>query len=229
MREFLNSMTSLPIFGVSVTILAYMFGKYVNQKLKTPVANSVLIADILLIALLVIFRIPYENYAVGGEMIELFLAPATAALAVKIYEQWKLLKENWLPVLAGCAVGSAVSMLSVLLMCRLFFLDDAVTRSLLPKSVTTAIAVPISQASGGIVSITVAALLFTGILGAAFSPLLLKLFRVHNKIAAGVAIGTSTHALGTTKALEIGDVEGAMSGIAIGVAGLITVIYSIFV
>lgn len=229
MREWINALTALPLFGVSSTILAYTVGKYVQQKFRTPIANPVLIADILLILLLVICQIPYENYAAGGKMIEFFLAPATAALAVKIYEQWKLLKENWLPVLAGCAVGSAVSMLSVLGLCRMFFLDDAVTRSLLPKSVTTAIAVPIAQESGGIVSITVAALLLTGILGAVFSPLLLKVFRVRSKVAAGVAIGTSSHALGTTKALEIGDVEGAMSGIAIGVAGLITVIYSIFI
>lgn len=222
-------MTSLPLFGVLSTVLAYSFGKYVNKKFKSPLTTPVLIADLLLILVLVVFKIPYENYAEGGKMLELFLAPATAALAVKIYEQWKRLKENWLPVLAGCAVGSAVSMISVFLMCRMLFLDDALLHSLLPKSVTMAIAVPISAANGGIVSITAAALLFTGILGAVFSPLLLKIFRVNNKIAAGVAIGTSSHALGTSKALEIGDVEGAMSGIAIGVAGLVTVIYSMFV
>ena len=161
-------------------------------------------------------------------MIELFLAPATAVLAVKIYEQFKLLRENWLPLLAGAAVGSAVSILCVTLMCRMFFLDEVLLASLLPKSVTTAIAVPLSEQNGGIASITVAALIFTGILGAVFAPALIRLFRIKDPVEAGIAIGTSSHALGTTKAIEIGDVEGAMSGVAIGVAGLITVIYIMF-
>lgn len=229
MREILISMSELPLFGVVITVMAYCFGVYLNKKLRTPAANPVLIADALLVSFLLIFAIPYENYQSGASAIELFLAPATAALAVKIYHQFSLLKKNWLPVLIGCAAGSAASMLCVLLMCRMLGLDEAVTASLLPKSVTTAIAVPLVASKGGITSITVIALMITGIMGAALSPLFIKLFRVKNPIAAGVAIGTSSHALGTTKAVELGEIEGAMSGIAIGIAGLITVIYSIFI
>ena len=224
----LRELTALPMFGITLTIAAYAFGVWLNRRTRTPLANPLLVSVVLIVCVLTAFRIPYENYQPGGGMIELFLAPATAALAVKIYAQFRLLKANWLPILAGAAVGSAVSILCVTLMCRMFFLDGALLASLLPKSVTTAIAVPLSEQNGGIVSITVAALIFTGILGAVFAPALIRLFRIQDPVEAGIAIGTSSHALGTTKAVEIGDVEGAMSGIAIGVAGLITVIYMMF-
>lgn len=227
--EFINAVTSNPLFGVTISAAAYIFGVGVNKKLKTPLANPILIADILIITFLLVFKIPYENYSSGGAFIELFLAPATAALAVKIYRQINELKENWLPLLFGTAVGSFASIVCVVALCRLFNLDETLTVSLFPKSVTTAIAVPICQSYGGIPSVTVIALVFTGILGAMFSPILIKVFRINNSVAAGTAIGTASHALGTTKALEIGDVEGAMSGIAIGMAGLITTIYSIFI
>lgn len=231
MTEFIHALkelTATPMFGVTLTIAAYAFGVWLNHKAKTPLVNPLLTAVVLIVCILLAFQIPYENYQPGGEMIELFLAPATAALAVKIYEQFKLLKENWLPIISGAAVGSAVSIFCVNLMCRMFSLDEALTASLLPKSVTTAIAVPLSEQNGGIASITVAALIFTGILGAVFAPALIRLFRIKDPVEAGIAIGTSSHALGTTKAIEIGDVEGAMSGIAIGIAGLITVIYMLF-
>lgn len=229
MSEFVNTITANPLFGVTISAFAYIFGVFVNRKLKTPFANPILIADILIIAFLLVFKIPYENYSQGGSFIELFLAPATAALAVKIHQQIKELKENWLPLLVGTAVGSLASILCVLTLCHAFNLEETVTISLFPKSVTTAIAVPICQSYGGIPSVTVMALVFTGIFGAVFSPMLIKIFRINNSVAAGTAIGTASHALGTTKALEIGDVEGAMSGIAIGMAGLITTIYSILI
>lgn len=229
MPYILESITSNPLFGVCISIFAYLFGVWLNRKLKTPFANPILIADIIIITVLLVFNISYENYSHGGNFIELFLAPATAALAVKIYEQIKALKENWLPLLIGTSVGSLASILCVLGMCRLFNLDETLTISLFPKSVTTAIAVPISASYGGIPSVTVIALVLTGVFGAVFSPLLIKIFKVNNPVAAGTAIGTSSHALGTTKALEIGDVEGAMSGIAIGLSGLATTIYSILI
>lgn len=228
MLELVEKLTQLPLFGVGISVLAYEFGVFCNRKLKTPLANSVLIADLLIVFVLLVFRIPYESYAKGGEMIELFLAPATAALAVKIYQQLELLKKDWLPVIIGSAVGAAVSICCVILMCHLLSLNDEITYSLFPKSVTTAIALPISAQLGGIRSITVLGITITGIMGAVFAPVFIKVFRVDNSVAAGVAIGTSSHALGTTKAIEIGDVEGAMSGISIGIAGLATVIYAMF-
>ena len=165
-----------------------------------------------------------EAYNAGGDFIAMFLAPATACLAISIYRQLPVLKKNLIPVLAGSAVGAGVSMGSVSLLCRLFRLDEEMTASLLPKSVTTPIAMGVSEQLGGIVPITVAAVVFTGILGAIFAPLMIKIFRVRSPIAAGLAIGACSHAVGTSKAVELGEVEGAMSGIAIGTVGLVTVL-----
>ena len=217
-----------PFFGVALSILAFWIGVKIQKKTRLAVCNPLLIASILVICILFVFRIPYADYNRGGELITLFLSPATAALAVSIYNKIRLLRKNWLPVLVGCTIGSLVSMGSVLLMCRIFGLDEAATASLLPKSVTTSIAVSVAEAHGGIPSFTVVAVCITGILGSIISPFLIRLLRVKNPVAAGLAIGASSHAVGTSKALEIGETEGAMSGLAIGVCGLITVLFSMF-
>ena len=137
------------------------------------------------------------------------------------------MKRYFIPVLAGCLAGSLTSMLSAWGLCRLFGLNDSLTASMIPKSVTTPIAMEVSGKLGGVPSITVAAVVVTGIFGAALSPLLVKLFRVRNPVAAGVAIGTCSHAAGTSRALEMGEVQGAMSGISIGVSGLLTVLIAL--
>lgn len=219
---------SSPLFGVVLSILAYVLGVWINQKLRSPAANPLLIAIVLVIVFLKLTGIPLEAYQEGGNFIGMFLAPATACLAVSIYSQIHLLKKNLFPILAGCAAGSAVSMTSVWFLCRLFRLDESFTASLLPKSVTTPIAMGISEQLGGAVPITVAAVVLTGILGAMLAPVLLKLFRVKDPVAAGLAIGACSHAIGTSKALELGEAEGAMSSIAIGACGLITVLFSMF-
>ena len=180
----------------------------------------------LIAAVLLIFRIPYDAYNAGGSLINLFLAPATACLAVSIYTRIQILKKNWLPILVGCTAGSLTSMGRVYLLCRLFRLDDAVTAALIPKSVTTPIAISVSESLGGIQSITVIAVLITGILGSLLAPVFIKLFRVKDPMTAGLAIGACSHALGTSKALELGETEGAMSGLAIGICGILTVIFS---
>ena len=227
--EILNEFTSQPLFGATLTIFTYIAGIKINRALKTPIANPNLIATFIVIAVLLILGIPYDDYIQGGKIIEIFLAPATAALALKIYEQMHLLKKYWLPVLAGTAVGAATSIIVVYAMCKWAGLDQALTASLLPKSVTTAIAIPLSEQNGGIASVTVFCLVVTGIFGAMFSPTLIKLFRIKNPVEAGVAIGTCSHALGTTKAIELGDIEGAMSGCAMAITGLITVLYLMFI
>ena len=223
MSEWTNS----PFFGVALSVLAFWIGVKIQKKTGLVVCNPLLIGVILVIGLLLALGIPYENYDQGGSLINLFLSPATACLAVAIYSKVQLLKENWLPILVGCVVGSLVSMGSILGLCRLFGLDDAMTASLLPKSVTTPIAVSVAQAHGGIPSITVVAVILTGILGSILAPLLIRLFRVKDPIAAGLAIGACSHAVGTSKALELGETEGAMSGLAIGVCGLVTVLFSL--
>ena len=220
--------TNSPFFGVALSVLAFWIGVKIQKKTGLVVCNPLLIGVILVIGLLLALGIPYENYDQGGSLINLFLSPATACLAVAIYSKVQLLKENWLPILVGCTAGSITSMGSIYLMCRLFRLDEAVAASLIPKSVTTPIAVSISENLGGIQAITVVAVILTGILGSILAPVLIKLFRVKDPVAAGLAIGACSHAVGTSRALELGETEGAMSGLAIGICGILTVIFSLF-
>ncbi len=222
------ALTAHPLFGLAVSVGAYWLGLKVARWLKTPLANPLLVATIAIIALLKGLGIPLENYMAGGSMINLMLLPATAVLAVSIYRQIDVLRQYFLPLVAGCLAGSITSMTSVWLMCRAFRLDERLTAALIPKSVTTAIAVEIARTRGGIVAITIAAVLFTGMVGAIFAPALIRLFRVHDPVIAGVAIGTSSHALGTTKAIELGEIQGAMSSLSIGIAGLITAVLTLF-
>lgn len=223
MQDFFSN----PMFGIVLSIAAFQLGLFLINRLKISLANPFLIAVVSVIAVLVAFGIPLESYNKGGDMISLFLSPATAILAVSIYRQAETLKRCFLPVVAGCFVGSLTSMVCVVALCRLFGLDNQLLFSLLPKSVTTPIALEICEQFGGIPAITVAALLFTGILGAVFSPLLVKLLHVRNPVAAGVAIGTCSHAVGTSRAIQMGEIEGAMSSISIGVAGLSAVLLTL--
>ena len=173
------------------------------------------------------FHIPYESYWQGGELINLFLGPATACMAVTIYSQRKLLAKHWLPVLVGCVVGVVTAMGSILVLCRLLGLDRAMTMSMLPKSVTMPIATVVAQGHGGTVAVTVAAVVVTGMLGNLCAPLLVKLFRVKDPMAVGLGIGACSHAMGTAKALELGETEGAMSGLAIGLCGILTTVLAL--
>ena len=223
MSEWVTS----PFFGVSVTILAYSLGVRLQKKTGSVLCNNMLVTVLLLIGLLTALHIPYESYNKGGSIINLLLGPATTCMAVTIYRKRELLKKNWLPVLMGCLAGVVTSVGSIFGLCRLFGLEKDMTASLLPKSVTTPIAAAISGDHGGIVSITVAAVVFTGILGNLLAPLLIRLFRVKDPLAAGLGIGACSHAIGTAKAMELGETEGAMSGLAIGVCGIMTAILAL--
>lgn len=217
-----------PFFGISLSVIAFWIGVRIQKKTGLVLCNPLLIAIVLVSAVLLVCRIPYASYNQGGAIINMFLAPATACLAVSIYTQINLLRENWLPILVGCTAGSITSMGSIYLMCRLFRLDEAVSASLIPKSVTTPIAVSISENLGGIQAITVVAVILTGILGSILAPVLIKTFRVKDPVAAGLAIGACSHAVGTSRALELGETEGAMSGLSIGICGILTVVFSLF-
>lgn len=216
-----------PFFGVALSIGAFWIGVKIQKKTGLVICNPLIIAIILVSAVLLIFRIPYESYNEGGAIINMFLAPATACLAVSIYTKIELLKKNWLPIVVGASCGSLASMGSVYLMCRLFKLDEAMTASLIPKSVTTPIAVGVAGSHGGIVPVTVVAVIFTGILGSILAPTLIKIFHVDDPMTAGLSIGACSHAVGTSKAIELGETEGAMSGLAIGICGILTVIFSL--
>lgn len=223
MKELLFSLTAEPLFGIVLCVAAYALACFLQQKLKTPVANPLLISGAIIIFLLYALDIPLENFQKGGSVITMLLGPATVALAVSIYRQIEVLKKNFLPVVLGCLAGAVASMVSAYTLSKLFGLDDSLLMSLLPKSVTTPIAMEISRQGGGVAAITVAAVVITGILGAVCAPLLIRVFRIREPVAQGVAIGSCSHALGTSRAITIGEIQGAMSGIAIGVSGIITV------
>ena len=222
----MSDVFSSPFFGIALSILTFWIGAKIQKQLKSVICNPLLIAILLTSVVLLAFDIPYESYNEGGAIINMFLTPATACLAVSIYTKIQILKENCIPIVVGCTVGSLASMGSVWLLCRLFGLDEAMTASLIPKSITTPIAMEVCQSHGGIVPVTVIAVIFTGILGSILAPFLIRLFRVDNPVTAGLAIGACSHAVGTSRALELGETEGAMSGLAIGVCGIITVIVS---
>ena len=210
------------LFGVTLTLLCYGLALLLNKKLSSPLANPLLVASVLCVGVLLALRIPYAAYEVGGSVVSLFLGPATCALAVNIHRQWRWLRRAWLPVLGGCAAGSLFSVASVYLFCRLLQLEDSLTFSLLPKAVTTPIAMELASLTGGVPAIAVAAVLISGLLGSILTQPLQKALRLEDPVALGVALGTASHAIGTTKALELGEVQGAFSGMAIGISGLFT-------
>lgn len=220
----MSALLNTPIFGILLSVVAFEIGIIVSRKTKNPLLNPLLVAIILVILVLMGLDIPKEQYDLGGSFILFFLGPATVVLAVPLYKQIELLKKDLVPILIGISVGSATSILSVILLSRLFHVDLSVAVSMLPKSVTTAIGMEISKEIGGIVSLSVAVIVLTGITGAVIGPGLLKLFRISDDVAQGIAIGTASHAVGTSKAMELGETQGAMSGLSIGIAGIATVI-----
>ena len=214
-----------PMFGFCLSILLFELGVFIQQKAKSPIANPLLISGILIIVILSVTGVSFEQYNNGARYITMFLSPCTAVLAVNIYNNLATIKKYLLPILAGTAAAAAASMGSVYLMCKLFHLDDEMLLSLLPKSVTTAISMPLVTMTGGIDAILVAATMVTGVLCAIVAPLLVKLFRFKDPVAAGIAIGSSGHGIATASAIKLGPVQGATSGIAIAMSGLFTVLF----
>ena len=224
----IDTLTATPFFGLGLSLLCWILAVKFQEKTGLLVCNPVLVSSLLVILVLVVFRIPLANYNLGGDIIKMLLSPATAVLALNIYQQRKVLKEHFWPVVLGCLVGSLASILGVQLMCRMFQTESSLLNSLLPKSVTTAIAVSISESAGGLPGLTAASVCVTGIEGAMLAPLFAKLFHVTDPVAEGVAIGACSHAVGTSKALEIGPLQGAMSSIALCVCGIITSVLAMF-
>lgn len=219
----MSILTDNILFGLVLSLIAFEIGLFIYKKTKFPLFNPLLIAIALVIGFLVIFDIDYDLYNEGAQFINMFLGPATVVLALPLYKQLKLLKKYLMPILIGIFVGSSVSITSVIFLSYIFGLDKTITISLLPKSVTTPIGIEISNQLGGLQPVTILAIVISGIFGAIIAPLLCKIFKIKNKVAIGIALGTSSHAIGTTKALEFGETEGAMSSLSIGLAGIITV------
>lgn len=220
----METITQSLFFGIILSLIAFELALYIFKVTKFPLFNPLLLSIFFVIGFLKLTNIDFETYNKGASFINMFLGPATVILAVPLYKQLKLFKDNMVPILVGITVGSITSVVSVILIGKLLKLDNVFITSLLPKSVTTPIGIEISSTLGGIVPVTVLSIILSGIVGAILGPTICKIFKVKNEIAVGISLGTASHAIGTTKALELGQTEGAMSSLSIGIAGIITVI-----
>lgn len=219
----LSIFTSSALFALGLTLAAYCIGLFFSKKLRHPIVNPLLISIVLTMLVLLVLDIDYEVYEKHSDYLNFLLTPATICLAIPLHEQFSLLKKNFLAIMAGILSGTLSCLVSIFLLSLLFKFDHATYAAMMPKSVTAAIGIPLAVQYGGFESITVAAIALSGIIGNIFAEPFCKLFKITNPTARGVAIGTSSHAIGTTKALELGSVEGAMSSLSLVVAGLLTV------
>lgn len=221
MSDFLRTSS---VWGAAVTIFMFALGTILNRKTKAAWCNPLLLGSIFVILFLSLGKISYAEYKESTSVLTYFLFPATVSLAVPLYEQWELLRKNVLAILAGILAGVITSICCVFLIVLAFHLTPEIAVSLIPKSVTTAIGVDVSTELGGIPALTTAVIILTGIVGNLLAVSLCNLLRITEPIAKGIAVGTSSHAIGTSRALEMGDVEGAMSSLSIAVAGVLTAV-----
>ena len=211
-------------FGLFLSLAFFQLARWLNRKAGREVISPLLFATLLCIAVLLVFDIDFDVYNRGAQYLDVLLTPATICLAIPLYRQYELLRRNAVAVLAGSVAGVAAHMAGCLLMLAVFRLEAAEFITLLPKSITTAIGKSLSAELGGYPAITMAAIMITGLFGAAIAPALLRLFRVRDPLAQGLAIGTASHAAGTSTAVQMGEVQGAASSLAIVVTGLLTVV-----
>lgn len=219
----MSQVLSSPVFGILLSLIAFEIGYFIYSKTKLTIFNPLFISISIVIITLLKFHISLDTYNNGGQFISFFLGPSTVILAIPLYKKINLLKKHIIPILLSITSGSCIGIISILLLSHLFNLDKTVYISLIPKSVTVPIGIEVSKELGGVPAVTAAAIILTGILGAIIGPFICKFFKIKEDIAVGVAIGTASHAVGTTKALELGETQGAMSGLSISIAGLITV------
>jgi len=221
MKELLASASYA---GAALTMIAFFTGSLIKDKFRSQLFNPILIAMIIIISFLTVTGIDYDTYNSGAKYISWFLTPATVSLAIPLYRQIEQLKNNVFAILAGIFSGVVASAVGILLLALVFGLSHPEYVTLLPKSVTSAIGMGVADELGGISSITVPVIIITGIFGNIIASAVLDFFRITNPVAKGLAIGTAAHGTGTTRAIELGEVEGAMSGLSIAVAGLMTVV-----
>ena len=216
--------SAVSLFPLLLTVGAYQFGLWLRKKWDHPVCNPILIAVILVILLLLLTGYPVETYQAGTSAIQWLLTPATVCLALPLYEQMKVLKKKLPAILAGVTAGTVASLGIIVVLCRIFRMDAQLSVSLLPKSITTAMGIVLSQQNGGIASLTTAAIIITGILGNLTGTGLCRLLRIHDPVAQGTAFGTASHAIGTSKATELGALQGAVGSLSLTVAGILTAV-----
>lgn len=220
----MTELLSIPIFPVVLTLLAYRLGAAMQKKLKSPLCNPILIAVILVLVFLSATGMELKTYQAGTSLLSWLMTPATVCLAISMYEQFQILRRNTCIILASVAAGAISCLAMVILFSLLFRFSPELTASLLPKSVTTAIGVPLTQMIGGLPSITTAAIILSGITASVLGPTLCRLFRLTNEIAQGAAFGTAGHVIATAKAMELSKLTGAASSLSLVVAGLLTAI-----
>lgn len=218
-------LTSVPMFGLTVSLLVYWFFLTLQKRVNTPLLNPTFFASVAIIIFLMVFHVDLETYDQTASVLNLLIGPATVSLAIPLYRQIRLLKENWLAVLMAVLAGSLTSMGGVLLLCKLLHVPQELYWSMLPKSTTTAIGMAMAQELGGLEAVAAAAISFTGVTGAMLARTLAKVFRITDPVAQGLALGTASHVIGTSAgASELGEIQGAMGSLAIVTAGIITVI-----
>lgn len=220
----INNFFSEAVFlGVFITLGAYFLGVSIKRKWKLAIFNPLLLAIVFTMIFLLIARMPYDVYNEGAKYISYLLTPATVSLAIPLYEQFEALRKNVRAIMVGIVTGVLTSMASVLALAVIFRFDHKEYVTFLPKSITTAIGMGVSEELGGYVAITVAVIIVTGIIGNMIAEMVCKLFHITEPVAKGIAIGSASHAVGTTKAMEMGEIEGAMSSLSIVLSGLLTV------
>ena len=218
-----NVMLTSATIGVVISLIGFFIGILCREKFKLPIFNPLLIAIIFTIGFVSIFRIDYDSYYSSAKYLSWLLTPATVSLAIPLYKEIDKLKANWKMILISIACGCVSSVVTVLVLSLVFRFNHAQYVTFLPKSITTAIGMGVAEELGGIVPVTVAAIIVTGIFGAIISDIVFKIFHITDPIAQGLALGASAHAIGTSKAIELGDLQGAMAGLAICTSGIITV------
>ena len=221
MNEFLLNST---YFGVVLSLLCYWGALKISSKVKSTLCNPLLLASAMIIGILLVFKIDYETFDKGASQLTYFLTPSTVCLAVPLYRQFHVLKSNLKAILLGIFAGCVACLVTIFGLSAVFAFSQELTASVLPKSITTAIAIGLSEEIGGMPAITVACVVITGIFGACTASAFFKLFKIEEPVAQGLASGASAHAIGTSRALEMGEVQGAMSSLAIVVTGIMTVI-----
>lgn len=220
----INHITSNPVFGILLTVIIYYLALRLYRKTGIQLLNPFLVSMTVIIAVLLLSDIPLTNYLEGGDWIVAGLPFTILLLALPLYRQLPLLLQHRKAIISGVLSGVITSILSVFFLGRLFGIDEALILSVIPKSITTPLGIISSEMIGGIAGITVIAIVFTGLLGVVIYIPVFKIFRITHPVAQGIAIGTTSHAIGTSKAMELGEIQGAMSGLAIVLSGIITII-----
>ena len=219
MQQILNTQ----LFGLLTIIIFYNIGLYIQKKANKPIFNSLLISIIAIILFLKITNIPYENFKIGADTINFMLGPVTVVLAVPLYRQFNLFKKHFKEILIGILSGVITSFVIIFIIGKLTATDSNILYSILPKSITTPMGISLVSALGGVQAITVVCIIATGIFGNILGEFILKIGKIKSSVAKGIAMGTAAHAMGTSKALEMGEVEGAISSLSIGISGVMTV------